>query len=307
MARYPGATWRPLPTSRLSGARMAAYNRVNLHVTAGIGSPFGVFDRPGAASSHFYVAKSGAVEQFVDTGLRAEADLDGNDATISVETEGGHPAAVANSEPWTAAQVESIARLYAWTVTTHGIALRMATSSALGEASRGLSWHRLGVDGAFPALPSVLAGRTQRGGGMRYSTVRGKVCPGDAKIQQIGAVLDRARELLRTQSTTSAPAPAPAPVAPGVPAPPYPLPAGHCFGPRSGPVWQHSGFFDHREHLRTWQARMRDRGWAIDPDGLYGAQTAATTRAFQAEKGLTVDALIGPVTWAAAWTAPITP
>ncbi len=317
MARFPGATWRPLPLSRLSGATMAAYNRVNLHVTAGTGSPFATFDRPGAASAHFYVARSGAVEQLVDTSLRAEADLDGNDATISVETEGGWPAAVANTETWTAAQVEALAGLYAWVVTTHGVALQIATSSAPGAASRGLSWHRLGIDGSFPALPSVLAGRTQRGGGMHYSTARGKVCPGDAKIRQVTAVFERARAVLGgappapATASSSAPAPAAAAtsatvVAPGVPAPGYPLPSGHCFGPKAGPTWQHSGFYDHRDDLRRWQQRMHARGWALTPDGYYGPETNAVTRAFQAEKALTVDGLIGPQTWAAAWTAPVT-
>ncbi|WP_454051460.1 peptidoglycan recognition protein family protein [Cellulomonas sp. Marseille-Q8402] len=311
MARYPGAAWRPLPPSRLSGAGMAAYNRVNLHVTAGVGSPYRTFDSAGAASSHFYVAKDGAVQQFVDTRLRAEADLDGNDATISVETEGAWPASVANTEPWTAAQMESLARLYAWAVTTHGIELRMATSSALGAASRGLSWHRLGIDGSFPALPSALAGRSQRGGGMRYSSARGKACPGDAKIGQIPEILARTRVLLGGTTDASTPAPAAAPpvatvVSPGVTAPGYPLPAGHCFGPREGPVWQHSGFYDHREDLRRWQQRMLERGWVIATDGLYGAQTNSVARAFQAEKSLAVDGLIGPSTWSAAWTAPVT-
>jgi peptidoglycan hydrolase-like protein with peptidoglycan-binding domain len=284
---------------------MVAYNRVNLHVTAGVGSPYRTFDAPGAASSHFYVSKTGAVEQFVDTDLRAEADLDGNDATISIETEGGWPGGIANSEPWTPEQVEQLARIYAWTVTTHGIALRLATSSARGAASQGLSWHRLGVDGHFPALPSALAGRAQRGGGMRYSQARGKLCPGDAKIGQVPAVLARASALLGAAPPNAAPAPATV-VAPGVAAPRYPLPAGHCFGPLEGPAWQHSGFRDHREDLRSWQRRMRDRGWSLTADGYYGPQTNAVTRAFQAEKELAVDGLIGPQTWAAAWTAPVT-
>lgn len=51
---------------------------------------------------------------------------------------------------------------------------------------------------------------------------------------------------------------------------------------------------------------MRDRGWAIDVDGLYGDQTNRIARAFQGEKGLLVDGLIGGDTWSAAWTAPVT-
>lgn len=91
-----------------------------------------------------------------------------------------------------------------------------------------------------------------------------------------------------------------------VSAPDYPLPSGYYFGPKSGPVCSVSGYYSHREDLRTWQQRMADRGWTIDADGLYGDQTADVARKFQSEKGLEVDGKIGPQTWAAAWTEPIT-
>jgi hypothetical protein len=59
---------------------------------------------------------------------------------------------------------------------------------------------------------------------------------------------------------------------------------------------------------------MKDRGWPITVDGLYGPKGATTPQgntaevvvAFQKEKGLTPDGLIGPATWAAAWSAPVT-
>lgn len=105
---------------------------------------------------------------------------------------------------------------------------------------------------------------------------------------------------------------------PGSPAPPvssgggggsapgFPLRGGWYFGPKSGPAASVSGYFSHREDLRRWQAQMRARGWAIGVDGLYGTETARVARAFQKEKGLSVDGLIGSATWAAAWNAPIT-
>lgn len=89
-------------------------------------------------------------------------------------------------------------------------------------------------------------------------------------------------------------------------APAYPLPAGQFFGPKLGPTQSVSGYFSHREQLRAWQQRMKDRGWNINPDGLYGPQTSDIALAFQREKGLVADRLIGPDTWAAAWAAPIT-
>lgn len=301
MARYPGASWLPLDAAYLPGKALIAHNRMNLHVAVSEAASLrGVFNRLGQPSSHFYVRKDGSVEQYVDTDQRAEADYEGNDATVSVETQGG--VNNAQAEPWTDAQVEALARLFAWVVTTHGVPARLATDSRIGDTSKGLSWHRLGID------PWRVAG------GMRYSTSRGKVCPGDAKIAQIPAVLARALALLGTPAEVSAPAaPAPAPVssgprviAPGVPAPPFPLPAGSYFGPKSGPKASVSGYFSHRSDLARWQQRMKDRGWAIGVDGLYGPQTERIARAFQAEKGLVVDGAIGPITWAAAWTAPVT-
>lgn len=56
----------------------------------------------------------------------------------------------------------------------------------------------------------------------------------------------------------------------------------------------------------TWQAQMAARGWRIDVDDLYGNQSENVCRQFQSEKGLDVDGVVGPITWDAAWTAPVT-
>lgn len=127
-------------------------------------------------------------------------------------------------------------------------------------------------------------------------------CPGPG----IEAQLQELRALVAGQPTpTPAPSPSPAP-RPTPAAPAFPLPGGWYFGPKSGPRHSVSGYYSHRAELRRWQQRMRDRGWRIGVDGLYGPETADIARSFQAEKGLSVDGLIGPATWAAAWTAPIT-
>lgn len=89
-------------------------------------------------------------------------------------------------------------------------------------------------------------------------------------------------------------------------APKFPLPAGSYFGPKSGPNSSVSGYYSHREHLRTWQKRMRKRGWTLKADGLFGGVTARVAKAFQKDKGLSQDSLIGPATWRAAWEEPIT-
>ncbi|WP_051966889.1 peptidoglycan-binding protein [Kitasatospora mediocidica] len=62
----------------------------------------------------------------------------------------------------------------------------------------------------------------------------------------------------------------------------------------------------HGDDVRTWQQRMHDRGWNIVADGWYGSASASICTQFQREKGLTADSEVGPITWAAAWTTPIT-
>lgn len=59
--------------------------------------------------------------------------------------------------------------------------------------------------------------------------------------------------------------------------------------------------------VQTWQSRMSARGWAIGVDGWFGPQTNTVCRQFQQEKGLAVDGVVGPVTWSAAFTLPVTP
>ena len=58
--------------------------------------------------------------------------------------------------------------------------------------------------------------------------------------------------------------------------------------------------------VHTWQAQMAGRGWVLSVDGMYGEESTDVCSAFQLEKGLARDGIVGPDTWAAAWDAPIT-
>jgi peptidoglycan hydrolase-like protein with peptidoglycan-binding domain len=58
--------------------------------------------------------------------------------------------------------------------------------------------------------------------------------------------------------------------------------------------------------VQVWQAQMSGRGWTISVDGEFGPQSENVCRQFQSEKGLSVDGMVGPNTWEATWSAPIT-
>lgn len=91
----------------------------------------------------------------------------------------------------------------------------------------------------------------------------------------------------------------------GAPSPPAPVPPPAPSGapPFPGVILRD---FTAGNGTATWQARMVARGWRLDVDDQYGPASANVCRQFQAEKGLSVDGEVGPITWNAAWSAPIT-
>jgi hypothetical protein len=56
--------------------------------------------------------------------------------------------------------------------------------------------------------------------------------------------------------------------------------------------------------VKVWQTQMKKRGWRVDADGAFGSGSERVLRAFQDEKGMMVDGVLGPLSWRAAWTAP---
>jgi hypothetical protein len=58
--------------------------------------------------------------------------------------------------------------------------------------------------------------------------------------------------------------------------------------------------------VRTWQNKMKSRGWAITVDQQFGPASEDVCKKFQREKGLAVDGKVGPQTWSATWSAPVT-
>jgi hypothetical protein len=88
------------------------------------------------------------------------------------------------------------------------------------------------------------------------------------------------------------PSPTPPPVQSGGAAPPFP-----------GTLLRN---FTQGHGTAQWQQQMVARGWSLGVDDMYGGESENVCRQFQAEKGLGVDGVVGPETWAATWTSPVT-
>jgi hypothetical protein len=90
-------------------------------------------------------------------------------------------------------------------------------------------------------------------------------------------------------------------------APPFPYPSSDYLGQPSPDPHCHSGYYGgtDQHNVRTWQTQMQARRWELDADGMYGPESERICRQFQANKGLQVDGLVGPNTWAATWNLPV--
>lgn len=163
MSRMPQAQFRPVVNVHRNGVK--EHRGLVLHVQEGLNSPFGWFNNPSSeASSDFWVSKSGLIEQYVETGTDyAWAQAAGNAYYASVETE-GHV-----GEPLTAAQIEGVAKIYAWGHATFGWPLTVVDSTT----AHGLTWH--GAGGAA--------------WGGHYG------CPGTLRKNQRAAIMARATQL----------------------------------------------------------------------------------------------------------------
>lgn len=90
-------------------------------------------------------------------------------------------------------------------------------------------------------------------------------------------------------------------------APSFPFPRGHWMGVESNSSKNHSGYYaKDRPGIKVWQARMKKRGWTIGVDGYFGKQSQKVAKQFQKQVRVAQDGLVGEVTFAKAWTAPVT-
>lgn len=276
----PGAVWRPVPVAP-SRPRRRKGRAVVKHIAVSEARSLHGYFSTADTDSHLYVARDGSMEQYVDLDLIAYATGAGNLSVIAVETQGGMRNA--DTELWTDEQCESLARIDAYAHTSEGVPLQVMRDSRPG--SRGIGWHRLGVD------PFRVAG------GELWSSARGKRCPGDGRIEQVPGIIARAAQLVVAPLSPIPFRPA-RPLPAGTPGRPpvlgWPLPAGHWLGNLEGPARQHGGHHRYdppavRDFVRNVQQWLLYRGvvpgvpagtWATSrwADGRWeGATDAAMT------------------------------
>lgn len=101
-------------------------------------SLYGYWNSPGVQlESHFYVGPDGTIYQYMDTTVRADANVQANAFAVSIETwDGGN---TPDSNEWSPVQVNALKRLIKWICDTHGIK-RAAAQTWNGGGIGGHNW-----------------------------------------------------------------------------------------------------------------------------------------------------------------------
>lgn len=187
MAIFPGATPNLIPRWNNGRPRKGRITVAVLHIAvSNARSIRPVFEGGKNGCSHLYIRKDGTAEQYMDSRTRSAAETTDSDRIFSIETEGGVGTDL--HQGWTAAQIETLVQVIRWLHETEGLQLRVMQSSRPEEV--GVGYHRLGVPRSKWTSKTAPGWLVQ--GGRTWSKAVGKVCPGDARIAQIGAIVGRA-------------------------------------------------------------------------------------------------------------------
>lgn len=143
MAIFDCANWRPISVN--IGGGLGPNLGLVLHHAVMNGSLYNFFNNSSnQVSAHFWVAKNGTIEQYVDTDRVAWHGKQLNTRYVGVETEGCTSAPYA--EPMTEQMIEALAKIYAEGHRRHGWAFALANS----DGQPGFGFHRMAVNTACP-------------------------------------------------------------------------------------------------------------------------------------------------------------
>lgn len=169
MTLFTAARWRgPVPNQ--GGAQGRILGLV-LHIQQGTeaGTDAWLHNPASKVSAHFGNPKVGGLDQWVEVGTVAWAEVNGNYNWVSLENEGN------SGDQLTASQLENAAQLLAWLHTGFGVPLQLSDSTVPGLTGHGLGGNAWG--GHFD-------------------------CPGQPILDQRPAIITRAAAILGGASTT---------------------------------------------------------------------------------------------------------
>ena len=172
MVLFSRARWRgPVPNQ---GGTMGPIHGLVLHIQEGSESGTDAwFHNPASkVSAHFGNPKTGPLDQWVEVGTVAWAEVDGNTNWISVENEGN------SGDTLTASQVENAAQLLAWLHTGFGVPLVVSDNP---QTTPGLTGHGLGG--------AAWGGHTD--------------CPGAPILNQRQQIIDHAAQIVGAPGSTA--------------------------------------------------------------------------------------------------------
>lgn len=139
MARYPGATWKPLPQNASQDNQNSDIQVIFHSLTSSdIDSSWQYFATGNSAGTDctFLVAYDGRIIQALDTDARADANWAANSHAVSIETASNGGA----TDPWTPAQLAALTKLGRWLLTVHpGIGRRKCRA----WDDPGFGYHRM--------------------------------------------------------------------------------------------------------------------------------------------------------------------
>jgi hypothetical protein len=172
-------------------------------------------------------------------------------------------------------------------VETAGFATDPMDSSQLHEIAKLYAWLHGQAPESFPFRTSNSVTESGFGwhgmGGAAWGGHLG--CPGDKRKAQRAVILAKAITLVH----------------------PKPAHTPHHSGEPSTPAYP--GILEEGttgKGVEELTGHLRGRGWAIKKTGVYSVQVRDVVSAFQDEKHLHVDGIVGPATWWAVWHLPVT-
>jgi hypothetical protein len=193
MTLFPLARWRgPVPNQ---GGAMGPIRGLVLHIQQGseAGTDAWFHNPSSKVSAHFGNPKTGPLDQWVEVGTVAWAEVAGNTTWISVENEGN------SGDSLTASQLENVAQLLAWLHNGYGVPLQVSDSTVPGLTGHGLGGAAWGGHYDCPGAPilaqrqaiinraaAILGGAPTPGGTM--PTIPNSIASQDPDLPEIGGM-----------------------------------------------------------------------------------------------------------------------